>query len=324
MSRKKTPRKLLVRNQESQRDGVVQALLKESEQPIAPPDKDMASTLCDEAALPTPALESLQNPLTVPLNTWQLSGAAVKGLAHWRKDLPCQDAVRWRAQPRPILLLSDGAGSASVSELGAEVLVTGIARFLSSMEDALRLWMDAATGQEQEQVQQWSHRLLLHAQGLLEDLAQSERRKVSELRATLLLAVLGTVHSFWWQVGDGVIVAQSNEKARVLGDSSKSKGEFANQTCFVDTASLEDLQFGVLPTADLLGLALMSDGGAERLVANDGSQVAARVNNWLEALRQKSFSPEQLAVAFHEPEMWQRTSLDDRSIVLAARPRQAY
>lgn len=320
----KTSKKPSLLNREGQRKRAVQAPLKESEPPIAQPEsgKDMARPPCDEAAVTEPTSKSAPISLTVPLTAWQLGGAAVKGLAHWRKDLPCQDAVTWRRQPRPILVLSDGAGSAAVSELGAKVLVTGISRFLFSMEDALCPWMDAATGQEQEQAEGWSRRLLLHAQGLLEDLAQSERRKVSEVRATLLLAVLGAVHSFWWQVGDGVIVAQSSEKSRVLGDITKSKGEFANQTCFVDTASPADPQFGVLPTADLLGLALMSDGGAERLVAYDGSQVGTRVDGWLEELRQKSFAPEKIAVAFHEPEMWQRTSLDDRSVVLAARSQQ--
>lgn len=323
MSRQKLFRNSPMRTQEIQHNKAVDALSKEPEQPVVQPasGEAVADLRCGETVASAPIAEAVQPLLTVPLDAWQMGGAAVKGLAHWRKNLPCQDAATWRAQPRPILVLSDGAGSASVSERGAEALVIGISRFLISMEDALGLWMDAATGQEQEQAELWSRRLLLHAQGLLDDLAHSERRQVSEVRATLLFAVLGAVHSFWWQVGDGMIVAQSHETSRVLGDPTKRKGEFANQTCFVDTVSSKDLQFGVLPTAELLGVALMSDGGAERLVALDGSQVAARVDKWFEELREKSFSPEKIAVAFHEPEMWQRTSLDDRSIVLAARPK---
>jgi len=82
---------------------------------------------------------------------------------------------------------------------------------------------------------------------------------------------------------------------------------------------MADVQFGLLPSADLQGLALMSDGGAEKLVAHDGSRVAARMGAWFDELAQQMLSPEKIALAYHEPAMWERTTLDDRSIVLAAR-----
>ena len=74
-----------------------------------------------------------------------------------------------------------------------------------------------------------------------------------ELRATLLLAVVGTVRSFWWQVGDGAVVVRTDAGLKALGEANKTKGEFANQTCFVDTANPADMQFGLLPTADIFG-----------------------------------------------------------------------
>ena len=66
--------------------------------------------------------------------------------------------------------------------------------------------------------------------------------------------------------------------------------------------------------------ALMSDGGAERLVSHDGSKVANRLGEWLDDVAEQRFAIDRIALAFHEPAMWERTSLDDRSIVLAARP----
>ena len=255
----------------------------------------------------------------VPLADWLTCGAAVTGLAHWRKGLPCQDAVAWRQSPRPILALSDGAGSAAVSERGATALVAGMCRFLESLDDAVALWVDQPTPVAPDQASQWSARLLRHAQGLLGDLAAAERRSVRDLRATLLLVVIGKARSFWWQVGDGSIAVRGVDGLRALGDTAKSKGEFANQTCFVDTAVIADVQSGLLPSAEISGLALMSDGGAERLVATDGSRIAPRIGEWLESAAAAALSPDKLAVAFHEPAMWERTSLDDRSIVLAAR-----
>ena len=278
---------------------------------------------------------------SVPLESWQLTGAAITGLAHWQKQLPCQDAVRWSQQPRPVLVLADGAGSSAVSELGAQALTQGMLRFISSLEDEVSAWLDQDHHPDALQALQttWCLRLLRHAQGLLNDLAQNQRRSVRDVRATLQIAVLGQKQCFWWQVGDGAIVVQeptpppapqapppetsppnaATTAMRVLGNSQQAKGEFANQTCFVDAASPSDVQCGHLPTHHTLGWVLMSDGGAEKLVAHDASRVAARLGQWLERTAQGKLSPQDLAVAYHEAAMWQRTTLDDRAIVLAGR-----
>lgn len=255
----------------------------------------------------------------VPLSAWHLCGEAVIGLAHRRKGLPCQDAIACRSTPRPILALSDGAGSAAVSELGARAMVAGISRFLMSLEDDLAPWLDDTDATPSDQTGRWAGRLLRHAQGILDDLARSERRNVRDLRGTLLLAVIGMRQAFWWQVGDGAIVVRHADGLHALGTPVSSKGEFANQTCFVDIADIGTVQYGVLPTSELIGLALMSDGGAEKLVAHDGSQVAARLGEWFDAVADDRFPPDRIALAFHEPAMWERTNLDDRSVVFAAR-----
>ena len=101
----------------------------------APP----AAALLSAAAVPVPVpvVQPAPEPCAVNLSDWNLTGEAIVGLAHRRNGLPCQDAVAWRHQSRPILVLSDGAGSAAASELGAAALVTGMARLLTTMEDAL-------------------------------------------------------------------------------------------------------------------------------------------------------------------------------------------
>lgn len=256
---------------------------------------------------------------SVPLSDWHLCGEAVIGLAHRRKGSPCQDAVAYRSTPRPILALSDGAGSSAVSELGAQAMVTGITRFLMSLEDDLAPWLDDTDATPPAQTARWTTRLLRHAQGILDDLARSERRSVLDLRGTLLLAVIGERQTFWWQVGDGAAVARHTDGLRVLGNPASAKGEFANQTCFVDIADIGAVQYGLLPTPEIIGLALMSDGGAEKLVAHDGSRIAARLGEWFNAVADDRFPPDRIALAFHEPEMWERTNLDDRSVVFAAR-----
>ena len=260
-------------------------------------------------------------PLPTPMTDWQLCGDTVIGLAHRRKGLPCQDAVAFRKSPRPILALSDGAGSAAISERGAQAVVIGVTRFLRSMEDDLAPWLDGDDNASQAHATRWAERLRLHAHGLLADLARAERRDVRDVRATLQVAVIGERRVFWWKVGDGAIVARISEGLRSLGNHASAKGEFANQTCFADTASTSDVQFGVLSTAEVFGIALMSDGGAERMVSHDGSKVASRLGEWLGEVAEQRFAIDRIALAFHEQAMWERTSLDDRSIVLAARPK---
>lgn len=271
-------------------------------------------------SLPAPIAELPPAPVAIPLATWRPAcGVAVTGLSHSRKGLPCQDAVAWRSDSRPILALSDGAGSAAVSERGATALVSGVTRFLVSLEDALSPWLDDPADQAPEQTIRWVRRLLIHAQGILDDLARSERRDVRDLRATLLVVVVGAIRTFWWKVGDGAIAVRQGDTLCALGNASKAKGEFANQTCFVDAASISEVQFGLLPTAKVSGIALMSDGGAERLVASNGSRVAARIGEWFDAVASERLTPDKIVLAFHDPAMWERTSLDDRSIVLTAR-----
>lgn len=303
--------------------------------PPVPPEGETAHPMHDIAAAehaPVPAsapsvrADSAPEPMPKPAATpvslsddWHLSGEAVIGLAHRRKGLPCQDAVAFRHAPRPILALSDGAGSAAVSELGAQALVSGITRFLMSLEDDLAAWLDESDATPPAQAARWTARLLRHAQGVLDDLARSERRSVRDLRATLLLAVIGRRQTFWWQLGDGAIVVRHPNGLRALGNPANNKGEFANQTCFVDMADIGMVQHGVLSTQEIIGLALMSDGGAEKLVAHDGRQVATRLGEWFDAVAKDSFPPDRIALAFHEPAMWERTNLDDRSVVFAAR-----
>lgn len=265
--------------------------------------------------------EATQFPTSEPTakSDWQLCGDTVIGLAHRRKGLPCQDAVAFRNAPRPLLVLSDGAGSAAISERGAQALVIGISRFLQTLEDELAVWLDGDGDALPAQSARWAERLRLHARGLLADLASAERRDVRDVRATLQVAVIGERHVFWWKVGDGAIVVRDTQGLRSLGNQANAKGEFANQTCFVDAAKANDVQFGMLLASEVVGIALMSDGGAEKLVAHDGSKVANRLGQWMDSVAEQRFSIDQIALAFHEPAMWERTSLDDRGIVLASR-----
>lgn len=256
-------------------------------------------------------------PEPVPLDVWRSCGIAVPGIAHWRQALPCQDAVFWCSTPRPVLALSDGAGSSAASHLGSQALVSALARLASSLDDALHDWLDEPPAAGSAHARIWAERLRRHATGVLEDLARTERRAVRDLRATALLAIFGSRQIMCWHIGDGAIVARRRGQLEVI--STGVKGEFSNQTVFADAAKIEDVRVTILPAEEVTALALLSDGGAERLVSTRGDRVAARLGAWFDELAVGTLSADRLAVAFHEPAMWERTTLDDRSIVAAAR-----
>lgn len=284
------------------------------------PTLPLGDEVASESAADQPSIEQSGYEPGIPLGDWRIVGDAVVGLAHRKRKIPCQDAVFWRTSPRPILALSDGAGSGVASELGARALVMGATRLIATLEEELVPWLDGETPEVHHAANRLAAQVLTHAQGLLEDLATTERRSIADIRGTLLLAVFGRRKVFWWQVGDGATVCVRAEESEVLGDVSRAKGEYANQTCFVDRAGMDDIQHGVLDTERTLALALMSDGAAERLVSSDGQRVAHRLRRWSEQIAEDALSALDLAVAFHEPAFVGGTTLDDRSIVMAARP----
>jgi hypothetical protein len=103
----------------------------------------------------------------------------------------------------------------------------------------------------------------------------------------------------------------------VLGELGK--GEFANQTTFIDNQlKLSDVQYGLQASAFITGLAAMSDGAAEKLVSFNQQQVSGRVSQWFDALRQQQLTRRALTQAFYGEDFNKNSTGDDRSIALAA------
>lgn len=261
---------------------------------------------------------------------WLGQAEAVVGLAHRAKNLPCQDAVVTGTSPeRAWLVVADGAGSSPVSDWGAQAVVTGMARLVQTLGRTLSDVLDAPEPPAQARTKEWALLLVNHARGLLVDVAASERRPVRDVRCTLLMAVLGKQHALWLKVGDGVVVLQETAAPtaadappvrhfRTLGQMGK--GEFANETTFLDSATPGDVQFGLEPLAHISGFAAMSDGAAEKLVSLDGSQVAAHLATLMEQLREDNLPRQQLTRMFYEPAFCHQSTGDDRSLAMLARP----
>ena len=262
---------------------------------------------------------------------WRVVEEAVVGLAHRAQNLPCQDAAQAVCRPRPVVIVADGAGSSAVSELGAHAVVTGTIRLLDSLDKPLAELLDSPAPPARDLARTWGLLLVKHAMGLLKDLAAQHRREVQDFRCTFLLIVAGRERLLWLKVGDGALVVERmrltpagrldetgpwQPELSTLGEAGK--GEFANQTVFLDAATPDDVQLGCLPAGDITGMAAMSDGAAERLVGSDGSRVAPRMASLLEQLREDRLRRQALTQMFYEEGFCKGSSGDDRSIALAA------
>lgn len=260
--------------------------------------------------------------------TWHSQYEAAAGLSHRNANppLPCQDAALSRTLPRPTLIVADGAGSAAMSEVGSHTMVTGIARLLHTLDKEVAGLLDITEEAETGAARNFALLLVKHAKGMLDDLAAQHRRPQKDFRCTLLLAVAGTAHVLWLKIGDGALVSEHRlegagdglqSEMRTLGTAGK--GEFANLTQFIDDhLQPDDVQNGLLPAHDVIGLAAMSDGSAEKLIANDGSRVAPLLGRWLQALRQDKLPRRTLTRGFYDEAFCRGTSGDDCSLALLA------
>src|SRR5690554_2657653 len=289
--------------------------------------------------MPVDASSTRHAPTLAEARQWSALAVATTGLAHLEATppVPCQDATGATTRPRPVLVVADGAGSSSASDVGARTVVSAMLRLIETLEPQLAWLLDGSQEHFQETLKQFAERLVSHAQGTLIDRAAELSRPVRDLRCTLLLAVLGHERLLWLKVGDGELVMEravpeaTSDGELVEGETptlvpqlatlgERGKGEFANQTQFVDERlDVGQIQYGSETTEALTGIALMSDGAAEKLVSYDGTQISGQLSHWLDDLRQKRLRQRDLVRCFYSESFCRGTSGDDRSIALASR-----
>lgn len=259
----------------------------------------------------------------VTKDTAKVYAEALVGIQHRQSNiqLPCQDATKATIKPRPILILCDGAGSAAVSDLGANALITQLTRLCQSLDPLLASYLDVPQHQDFSTLVRI---IIRHAMGALQDCADLHRRSIRDFRSTLNLVIVGTEHTLWLKVGDGEIVqerifqmATEHVQAEYQCLGTHNKGEFANQTQFIDDQlQFSDIHWGILNSKVTTGLALMSDGSAEKLISSQRDQVAGQITQWLQQLRTDQFKVVELYKRFYSEDFLTRSTGDDRSIAL--------
>jgi hypothetical protein len=178
---------------------------------------------------------------------WKIIGESVAGTSHHRLDVPCQDAFACRAFGEGdewlVLALSDGAGSASQSALGAHVACKELVRLAQGAEP-----------------------YTLHERAGMVSLFAAARDAVRaaadvpprELACTALLAVVGPGFAVFAQVGDGALVVGDGSEYRVV--FWPEPAEYANATDFLTDAAFADALRLQPVTTPVIEVAALSDG----------------------------------------------------------------
>ena len=263
--------------------------------------------------------EAVSEPALPLWGPWLAVDAAVVGTAHLRATppKPCQDAALVDVRGRALAILADGAGSAAVSHLGAAAVITGIRRLCRTIECDLAAILDTECARV-GLGEMLASRIVSHAKGLVDDLAEAHLRPPEDFRCTLLLWLSGRQRALWVKVGDGALVVEREGACFCVGPAGK--GEFVNQTCFIGPR-LEDSQWawGEIDASGISGLAAMSDGAAERLVSSDASRVSPAIGKLLRGVAEAQVGRREIFGLLAEADFWKGTSGDDKSLALMAR-----
>lgn len=254
---------------------------------------------------------------------WRYLSASVEGSLHRRLGLPCQDASACQIITADgsgevlIAVVSDGAGSAERSEVGAALCCAQFAQWVEAFVKSGSQVRDIT----RDVVLEW----LRDFQEEVSRRAQDEERSARDFACTILAAVVAADCGLFVQVGDGAIVTSPlDEPSEYCWIFWPQRGEYENTTFFVtDSRCLEHCEIEIREER-FEEIALFTDG-LQRITLNFGDQSAHSpfFRPMFAPLRSTSLAElGSLREALHEfldsPRMNDRTD-DDRTLILATR-----
>ena len=170
--------------------------------------------------------------------SWRVVAASVRGTSHIKSGLPCQDVLRWQTGAGEWLLaaLADGAGSASLAEVGAGIAAE---RGIEALKAQVQSKSHAAADEE------WRACLmaaLTSARAAVLAGAQERKVEARELASTLTLLAVSPEIAVAAQIGDGAALASAPPE--VLACLTKPMiAEYLNETTFlISETALESAQ----------------------------------------------------------------------------------
>jgi len=191
---------------------------------------------------------------------WKIINASVIGTSHIDRQQICQDyclakTIYSDTKSYLVALVSDGAGSAKKSELGAkyscEIMLSCIQRSLKNIQSRNLTKLD---------VEIW----ISIVQKSLNQLARRKGFILRDFACTLMGTVVTKDWALFFQIGDGAMVASISNQWQVI--FWPDTGEYANMTYFItEKQALSHLHVKIISAPPIEEVALFSDG-LQRLV----------------------------------------------------------
>ena len=247
------------------------------------------------------------------------------GTSHVSTGTPCQDSSACDVVGHPatdeilIAVVSDGAGSARLSQIGSTEACRHLVRRLIELFDAgysvIELTPPIAIA------------LIRDLQSHLHDTAVQHDAALRDLACTLVAAVIAPTAAFFIQVGDGLIVV--SPRTDPIDEFSwifwPERGEYANTTVFLsDSDVIDHVQHLTVPYG-IDEVALLTDGLQDLVLDyRERSPHAPFFSRMMAPLRHSHASnhlttlSEALATYLASPNVCDRTD-DDKTLVLASR-----
>lgn len=247
---------------------------------------------------------------------WKALGVSVAGLRHSRKSEPCQDAVRWSVLRDGTLavVMADGAGSASLAELGAQCAC-----------EAAMAWLEAHfRGDTLENLADFeiaANQLLLATRDAVRSAAEGKGATPRDLACTFLCALAKGDRVAAVQVGDGAIVVLGPE-GKLSAVTLPPSGEYLNETVFLVVEEVEKRSQKALLELEVKGMAAFTDG-LQLLALNMGERAPhppffSPLFKFLSAEQDPAAGGAKLAGFLRSPKLQEKTD-DDLTLFLALR-----
>lgn len=236
--------------------------------PQLPPTKPSPPVPTEEKK-PLPPAIGKQGCFSVDADNCVVIGASVRGKGHVQADLPCQDSCKYTylGNGWGIAVVSDGAGSASKSQVGSKIVVERATGHFTEVIKELE-WMERNMLPTNEDWAQIAYSVLRRVHDDMAYFAREKNIELKELGATAIVMIHSPLGLLVSHVGDGR-AGYRNYDGKWLPVMVPHKGEEANQTIFITSKFWERPSFrlsgrlipeSLVVREKVTGFTLMSDG----------------------------------------------------------------
>jgi hypothetical protein len=263
----------------------------------------------------------------------RLLAARVRGRSHAHVGSYCDDDYRinWHeASGIHLLIVSDGAGSASHARLGSQLAVnTAADTILNLLGDTDKGYHRLAqlNSEQRAQISEFLIARALHAAHTAHRTAAQETGIAEKsLSCTLLIALTlplaaGGWYSAGYQVGDGAAALWLPEGGELHLLGTADSGAYSGETQFLTAAQLQPEDYRrrirINETASAPSVILMTDGVSDAKFETDAALADAQHWRafWQDSELQAALAAEDPKAALHEwLGFWSRGNHDDRTI----------